>query len=169
MIAAVLFDFGETLVERIVDDVSPLSDLVVVAFPDAAPTLERLVPEGYRLGVVSNTTQSSEWHLRAALRATGLEPFFDVVVTSFDVGRDKPEPDIFRRALESLRCHPTEAVMVGNDVVADIAGAAALGMTTVLVARGADVVPEQAGVEPSFVVRSLAEIPALLAGGDGGR
>jgi HAD superfamily hydrolase (TIGR01662 family) len=162
MIAAVLIDFGETLVERVVDDVVPLSELVVVAFPEVAETLDRLVADGYRLAVVSNTTQSTERDLRAALRSIQLERCFDVVATSFDVGHAKPAPQLFRHALNALGCRATDAVMVGNDLKSDIGGADALGMTTVLVARGRVPVPDT-DIRPTFIVHSLAEVPALLA------
>jgi putative hydrolase of the HAD superfamily len=161
VIEAVLFDFGETLVERIVDDESPLSDLLVVAYSDAADTLEQLAQGGFRLSIVSNTTQSTEQHMRAALRSIGLEGYFDTVVTSFDVGCDKPDPAIFRRALYGVGCAAADAAMVGNDPVADIGGAAALGMTTVLVARSSAPAAHR-GVVPTFVVTTLGEIPALL-------
>jgi FMN phosphatase YigB (HAD superfamily) len=161
VIRAVLFDFGETLVERIVDDESPLSNLLVVAYADAAPTLDRLVAGGYRLAVVSNTTQSTERQMRIALRSIDMERYFDAVVTSFDVGREKPHGDIFRRALASLSCTPADAVMVGNDPIADIGGAAALGIPSVLVARPSatqhDVV-----VTPTFIVPSLINLPELV-------
>jgi putative hydrolase of the HAD superfamily len=164
MISAVLIDFGETLVERVVDDVVPLSQLTVVAFPEVAETLDRLVADGYRLAVVSNTTQSTERDMRAALRSIGLEGRFDVVATSFDVGHDKPGPQLFQHVLDALGCPSSEAVMVGNDVVADIGGAAALGMLTVLVARDSAAVPAT-DIRPTFVVRSLAEVPDLLTPG----
>jgi putative hydrolase of the HAD superfamily len=161
VIRAVLFDFGETLVERIVDDESPLSDLLVVAYSDAAPTLDRLVRDGYRLAIVSNTTQSTERDMRTALGTIGLEPYFDAVVTSFDVGHEKPHGDIFRRALDSLGCTAANAVMVGNDPVADVGGAAALGMATVLVARPS-ATRHEIDVTPTFVVASLDDLPELV-------
>jgi putative hydrolase of the HAD superfamily len=160
VIRAVLFDFGETLVERISDEARPLSELRVTAFADAAPTLSRLREGGHLLAIVSNTTQSTENHMVSALKSIGLDRFFHAVVTSFDVGHDKPDPAIFHEALGRLSCSPHEAAMVGDDAVKDIGGAALLGLTTILVRRGA-ALPAGPAV-PTFTVHSLSEIPGLL-------
>ena len=160
-VRAVLVDFGETLVERVDDSLQPLNELEVVAFPDSAPMLNRLQRDGYRLAVVSNTTQSSERVLRGVLQTLGLDHFFDAVVTSFDIGHEKPDPVIFRRALELLGCPADEAAMIGNDPTVDVGGAAALGMITILICRD-DAPADRAEVAPTFTVASLLEIPALL-------
>lgn len=165
MIRAVLFDFGETLVERVVDDVFPLTELPIKPFPDAAPALEQLTRAGCRLAVVSNTSLTSEEQMRTVLRADGLERFFDAVVTSFDVGHEKPHPAIFLIALDRLECAARNAAMVGNDLVADVGGAASLGMTTVLIAReGATIrsTPSADTDTPTLTVTSLLEVPGLL-------
>jgi len=160
-IRAVLFDFGETLVERVDDAIAPLSELEVIAFPDSAPTLDRLRRDGYRLGIVSNTTQSSEEVLRRVLQTLGLLRFFDTVVASFDTGHEKPDPEIFRLALERLGCSADEAAMVGDDTTKDVGGAAALGMITILIRRE-DAPADRSQVAATFTVTSLLEIPALL-------
>ena len=161
MIKAVLIDFGETLVERVVDDERPLTELVITPFPETRDVLRRLVESGYRLALISNTTMSTEVHLREVLRAAGLESFFAAVLTSHDVGVRKPDPAIYERALALLGCCADEAAMVGNDLDQDISGAAALGMTTVLVVRAPDP-PPKGSVVPGFVIASLAELPAVL-------
>jgi HAD superfamily hydrolase (TIGR01662 family) len=163
VIHVVLIDFGETLVERVVDDVVPLTELAIRPFDDARPMLEQLSAAGHRLGLVSNTTQTTQRGMRTVLAAMGCERFFDVVVTSFDAGRRKPDPALFSFALERLVCAPEHAAMVGDDVVADVGGAAALGMTTVLLARDGTAVPDDS-VVPTFTVASLSEVPALLGG-----
>jgi putative hydrolase of the HAD superfamily len=165
MIKAVLFDFGETLVERVVDDVFPLTELPIKPFPDAAPALEQLTGAGCRLAIVSNTSLTNEPQMRAVLRANGLEGFFDAVVTSFDVGYEKPHPAIFLSALNRLACPAADAAMVGNDLLADVGGAASLGMTTVLIVRQGATVPPAASagtLTPTFTVTSLFEVPGLL-------
>jgi HAD superfamily hydrolase (TIGR01662 family) len=165
MIKAVLFDFGETLVERVVDDVLPLTELPIKPFCDTAPVLEQLAEAGCRLAVVSNTSLTSEPQMRTVLRAKGLEGFFDAVVTSFDVGYEKPHPAIFLSALNRLACPAGDAAMVGNDLLADVGGAASLGMTTVLIARqGAMSLPAANAdkITPTFTASSLFEVPGLL-------
>lgn len=69
----------------------------------------------------------------------------------------KPEPPLFRLALERLDLAPATAAMVGDSVPSDIAGARAVGMRTVLYApHGAS-----AG-EADLVVRSFAELAAAV-------
>ena len=71
----------------------------------------------------------------------------------------KPHPSIFTAVLESLGTSPAEAVMVGDSVSHDIAGALAIGMRGVLVARAG----RPAGVPDEVpVIQSLRELPPLL-------
>jgi FMN phosphatase YigB (HAD superfamily) len=159
-VSVVLFDFGETLVEWVSDEVTTLSQQDITAFADSAPTLDRLKRYGHRLAVISNTTQSSAQDMTVALGRLGLDRFFDVVVTSYDVGVEKPDPAIFRHALGRLGLTAAQAAMVGNDISADVGGAAALGMITFLIARDGATTSE--GVVPTFTVDSLLLVPDLL-------
>jgi HAD superfamily hydrolase (TIGR01450 family) len=70
----------------------------------------------------------------------------------------KPQPPLFRIALNRLACRPHEAAMVGDSVASDMAGGRAVGMRTVLYAP--DGAPPDAA---DVVVRSFAEL-ARLAG-----
>jgi HAD superfamily hydrolase (TIGR01662 family) len=158
---AVLIDFGETLVERVDDTIQPLNELQIIPFPDSAPALEQLSRAGYRLAVVSNTTQSDEQVMRGVLQAAGLGQYFQTVLTSFATGYAKPDPRIFRLALDRLDCSPAEGVMIGDDAIKDIGGAAAAGLRTVLISRGA-APADDSHPAATFTVRSLLEIPALL-------
>jgi len=70
----------------------------------------------------------------------------------------KPEPPLFRLALDRLGCRPHEAAMVGDSVASDIGGGRAVGMRTVLYAP--DGAPPDAA---DVVVRSFDEL-AQMAG-----
>jgi len=61
----------------------------------------------------------------------GLAERLDVAVFSSEVGRRKPDPLIFRTALDRLGVEPGNALFVGDSLEADIAGAAGFGMRTV--------------------------------------
>ena len=76
----------------------------------------------------------------------------------------KPHPSIFRAALELMQVPAVEAVMVGDSLAHDVAGARAAGMRGILLARGR-AVPSAGDDVP--VIRSLAELPALLCGPPG--
>ena len=70
----------------------------------------------------------------------------------------KPEPPLFRIALDRLGCRPHEAAMVGDSVASDMDGGRAVGMRTVLYAP--DGAPPDAA---DVVVRSFDEL-AQMAG-----
>jgi HAD superfamily hydrolase (TIGR01458 family) len=77
----------------------------------------------------------------------------------------KPSPDFFAAALSDLDAAPDMAVMVGDDVEADVGGALAAGLRGVLVRTGkfrADLL-ESSKVTPTAILDSITELPALLA------
>jgi putative hydrolase of the HAD superfamily len=97
--------------------------LVFMPLPGVRPALARLRAHGLALAVVSNWDVGLHEHLDAL----GLAPFFATVVTSAEVGFEKPDPEVFRVALERLGVAPGRAVHVGDNAV-DEQGAKAAGM-----------------------------------------
>jgi 5'-nucleotidase len=91
----------------------------------AASVIERLGMH-YRLGLIAN--QGAE--CRARLAALGWLERFEVVAFSEELGVFKPDPALFRLALERAGVAPEDALMVGDRLDNDIAPAAALGMAT---------------------------------------
>ena len=92
--------------------------------------LESLRSRGLALGLVSNTFDPP-WLLHRDLERMGIAERLDVAVFSSEVGKRKPHPEIFERALGALGVDPRRALFVGDSLVADVGGAGALGMTTV--------------------------------------
>ena len=123
-------------------------------YPEVAGTLARLRAGGARLAVVSNWDVS----LHDVLERTGLRRLVDAVVISAELGVAKPDPAIFRAALERLDADVAGAVHVGDSLEADVAGARAAGLEAVLVVRNGAVAPQ--GVR---AVSSLAELVAQRA------
>ena len=96
----------------------------------------------------SNATDPG-WLLRVDLERQGLAPYLDSVVFSSEVGKRKPHPAIFERALAELGVPPEQALFVGDRLYEDVGGAAALGMTTVqAIWFRADEGPHE--IEPDF-------------------
>jgi putative hydrolase of the HAD superfamily len=91
--------------------------------------LETLRERGLKLGLVSNAIDPPDL-LHRDLAELGVAQRLDVAVFSSEVGRRKPDPLIFERALEALGVAPENALFVGDKVAIDVAGAAALGMHT---------------------------------------
>lgn len=87
------------------------------------PILARLKAR-YRLGVVSNFYGN----LEEVCSDLGIRPFFDCLVDSSLVGAMKPDPRIFRAALDRMNLEPEETLFVGDNVSRDLKGAQALGM-----------------------------------------
>ena len=112
--------------------------------------LARLRAAGLRLGIVSN----SDGRVEQALSAAGLREYFDVVIDSSLFGVEKPDPAIFRAALEALDVAPEEALYVGDLYDVDVLGARAAGMDAVLLAPG--------GVGQDRPCRTAASIDELV-------
>jgi HAD superfamily hydrolase (TIGR01509 family) len=94
----------------------------------SSESLARLRAAGLRLGVVSN----SDGRVTQALDAAGLRHYFDVVIDSALVGLEKPDPGIFRAALDALAVAPEEALYVGDLYEVDVLGAQAAGIRAIL-------------------------------------
>ena len=92
--------------------------------------LEALRSRGLRLGLVSNAFDPG-WLLHRDLAQMGIAERIDYAVFSSEVGKRKPHPEIFERALEALEVAPNEALFVGDRLYEDVRGAAQVGMTTV--------------------------------------
>ena len=90
---------------------------------ESAALLSRLAGR-YRIGIVSNFYGN----LQAVLDETGLSPSITVAIDSTLAGCKKPDPAIFRAALDVLGAAPAEAVFVGDSLRRDMAGAREVGM-----------------------------------------
>ncbi|MEP6801757.1 MAG: HAD-IA family hydrolase [Acidobacteriota bacterium] len=99
----------------------------------AAETLAALQDRGYRVAVVSN----ADGRVRALLESAGLMPFLELVVDSFEVGFEKPDPRIFLAATDRLGVPPAECVYVGDIYSIDVLGARGAGMRAILIGTGA--------------------------------
>jgi putative hydrolase of the HAD superfamily len=110
--------------------------------------LDSLRERGLKTGLVSNAWDPA-WILERDLEEMGLLDRLDIVVFSSDVGFRKPRPEIFRRALDSLRVDPAHALFVGDRLQADIRGAQELGMRTVQ-AMWFRAEESEDGIEPDF-------------------
>ncbi|ELY40276.1 HAD family hydrolase [Natronorubrum tibetense] len=98
-------------------------------FPGVEETLETLRENGIDVAIVTNLTTRIQLEKLAAL---GLEAHIDLLLTSEETGQEKPGSVMFSLPLARLECCPSQAVMVGDNVEADIVGANAVGLETVL-------------------------------------
>jgi putative hydrolase of the HAD superfamily len=133
-----------------------LDSIQFTPYPDAAPVLGVVRSLGVRAAVVSNWDCS----LGQVLDDLGLGGLLNAVVTSAVAGAAKPDPEIFRVALQELRCSAGKALFVGDSLETDVEGARGAGIRAILVDRGATA--ETAGVE---TIASLAALPELMPAG----
>lgn len=124
-------------------------------FSDARRCLDVLQRQGRDLGVISNST--SEARVRAILDRVGILPYFSRVVSSGTEGVSKPNPEIFRRALDRMRVRASEAFFVGNLAHTDADAARAAGLHSVWLNREGTGL----GDDPPEIV-SLLEVPLCL-------
>lgn len=129
-----------------------------VLFPGVHEMLADVRASGLKMGVLSNAR--SAWAIKEITTRLDIAKYFDAIVTSAGVGFRKPRPEPFREVLRELRLNPSEAVMIGNSVEADISGARPLGLKTIRVIFENDT--EGKGADPDITVHKIEEIlPAI--------
>lgn len=130
-------------------------------YPDVVPAIEALRGAGLRLGVISNFV----WGGVELIHDLELARHFDSLTISARVGFQKPNPGIFRHALEQIGVEPGAAIHVGDSYNADVGGARKVGITPVLIEREqGDAARWRAEYEePDLpVIRDLYELLDLL-------
>ena len=92
-------------------------------YPEVVAVLQRLRGR-FDLAVVSNF----DGRLRMILEHLGVSKFFSHIFLSSELGADKPDPEIFRRALRLSNARPAETLHVGDDPVRDWDAARSAGL-----------------------------------------
>jgi putative hydrolase of the HAD superfamily len=143
---------------RIVTDAPTIEELALAEirelqepFPETRAVLEDLRGKGLALGIVSNAWPS----LDRTYRMLGLRDFFGAFVVSANLGCMKPDPRIFRKAVEELALSPGEILFV-DDVADYVRAAESLGM------RGAVICREGAEATSMRTIASLAEVKSII-------
>jgi len=127
------------------------------------PAIQKLA-QRYPLALISDTAWTPGWRLREILEEYEILHCFRILVFSGEVGRTKPHPEMFQRALAGLQLPPQECLHVGDLQKTDVAGAKAVGMHAAWIYRPQYARKEQENYSPDVVVNSVAEVAkALLA------
>jgi len=100
--------------------------------PAAATALAAAREAGLATGVISNSNGS----IASILGSFGFLPYLDFVLDSFVVGVEKPDPRIFRMALERAHVDAHDAVYVGDLYSIDVLGARSAGLSAILLDPG---------------------------------
>jgi HAD superfamily hydrolase (TIGR01662 family) len=130
-------------------------------YEEVPEVLRTIADAGIRIGLISNSHRC----LTSFQNHFALEGLVSAAVSSSVHGYLKPHPSIFQAALGLAGVDASDAVMVGDSVGQDIAGARRSGMRAVLVRRGARHEPFPGRLEPFGdvpVIGSLRDLPPLL-------
>jgi 2-haloalkanoic acid dehalogenase type II len=121
------------------------------------PALLRL-SRRFRLAIISNVDRSL---LGGTLRHFPVR--FDALITAEDARAYKPDPAVFRCALERMACQPAEIAHVAFGVDYDLAPAQALGFRAVFLNRQGLARPASSedGVSLEAEITSMEQLPAL--------
>ena len=141
-----------------------------VEYPEWSPVYEELYPdtvkclqvlkEKYKLGIIANQIPGAE----KRLEGMGIRRYFDLIVTSAEEGVAKPDPGIFKIALNRAGCAPEQAVMIGDRIDNDIVPAKQMGMKTVRIKQGVGKYWNIQGEceTPDYEVNSLSELLSIF-------
>jgi putative hydrolase of the HAD superfamily len=124
-------------------------------FPDTIEVLSYLRDKKYNMHLITNGFEAVQ---HSKLKASGLAPFFEHVITSEGSNSLKPEAAIFEYAFAKAGAEAASSLMIGDNLEVDIAGALAVGMDAVHV--NFNELPESS--VPTYTIRALKELKEIL-------
>lgn len=131
--------------------------------PDTLPTLQKLTNMGLKLGLISDASPE----VPEIFARTEMASYFRVTVFSAQVGKKKPDPEMYRRACDGLSVSPEHVLYVGDGGSHELGGATAIGMSAVLILPEGETFgqdefrPEASSWEGDRIVR-LAQLIDLI-------
>ena len=128
-----------------------------IVYSDVEPVLNEL-RQDYTLALITNGAPQLQ---RDKIKGSKLGHFFETTVISGDLGVGKPDPKIFETVLDRLRISAETAVMVGNSLNSDIAGAQQVGIKAVWLNREAK--ENDNSVKPDYEISNLNELHNALS------
>jgi putative hydrolase of the HAD superfamily len=164
-IKAIFFDLGDTLM----DETTEIKDIFGVTqdarlVEGAEEVIRSLKESNYKLALVADTRIGT---YKNVLSKYNLLRYFDSFAISEELGCEKPDPQIFLFALESLGIDKQDyknVIMVGNNLKRDIAGANRLGLISVWFHWNDRYpsIPESKEETPNFEIRDIKELLNLI-------
>ncbi len=128
----------------------------VGVIPDSHVEIIQHLSRSHPLGIISNV-----WAHRSvfedALRRCGIFNLFDVIVWSSDYSCIKPSSQLFCRALSHFSVEPMRALFVGDNLIGDIGGAKAVGMSTVWINSGEGRLSGE-DPQPDLIISDLGDL-----------
>lgn len=143
------------LAKRLGNEYLEISPFQTHLFPNAKEVLHYLKSNGHELHIITNGFREVQF---IKLEKSEILPYFDVVVCSEDVGKNKPSIDVFSHALRQANANKRESIMIGDDYSVDIIGAENAGMQGVLF----DPEQKHQNNPHRWKIKELKEIPEIL-------
>ena len=154
-------DLSESALRNALDRLFAVTQTNWLLEADTLPTLQKLEADGYRLGLISNAGDDQD--VQQLARRFGIDSYFDFILTSAACSYRKPHKRIFELALSNWYFLPSEAVMVGDNLDADVRGAQSVGLFAIWLSRRAGPrLEEHRSIQPDASISALSELPALL-------
>jgi HAD superfamily hydrolase (TIGR01509 family) len=137
----------------IIDLIADFYNYYTSVYLDCLPQVLADLSRSYKVALLSNSWIDGP---RISLEKQGYSKWFDLMVCSCDIGIPKPDSKIFHYVLRKLGVQANEAVMVGDDIEADMKGAAAVGIIPIWI--------ENIGSErwEGYSIKSVCELPSTL-------
>ncbi|MDX2360114.1 MAG: YjjG family noncanonical pyrimidine nucleotidase [Crocinitomicaceae bacterium] len=143
------------LAEKLASGYVETSPHQTILFPNAENTLIQLRDLGYEMHIITNGFKEIQ---DIKLTKSGIRDYFDVVVCSEEVGKNKPAREVFTEALIRADAKAKDSVMIGDNYKADVLGAERSGICGVLF----DPHREHREGSHEWHINDLDEIPELL-------
>lgn len=124
-------------------------------FPHTMEILHYLTEKGYALHLITNGFEQTQWK---KLKSSGLEGFFNEVITSEASNSLKPKKEIFEYALNKSGATLKESIMIGDNPEADIQGAINAGMDSVYVNH----INKPISQKPTYSIKQLSELERIF-------
>lgn len=125
-----------------------------VPFPNLIELLEELKDRNLKLGIITNGKGQFQMD---NIKALGIEKYFDTILISEWEGIKKPDPEIFRRALEQLNVSPDQSIFVGDHPLNDVKAAKNVGMIGIWKKDF-----QWNTVKADYIINDLAELPLII-------
>ncbi|MCK4672351.1 HAD family hydrolase [candidate division WOR-3 bacterium] len=116
----------------------------------------------YRIGLICDSGLSPGKILRKILKYHNVLKYFCCTIFSDEIGRNKPNPIVFKQALNKLEVKPPEAMHIGDLLETDIAGAKAVGMKTVWFNWKNESKKSKTNIVPDYEIDKLSQLLQIL-------
>lgn len=133
-----------------------------VVFPDVPRMLEDLLANDIKIGIVTNASQPMAMRDAELIDHKLIDYFVDCRISAADAGYLKPHRKIFEYALDIMGTSPEETVFIGDNPIADIAGAQSAGMRAVLRVKKETQKMISGLIVPDGAINTMDELPRLL-------